>query len=286
MPKKASAKTTSERKATKGEDGTDMQEREPTPFVPSLDEIAKRFGVSRPEVRRWRDKEECEVLRKSPYDTVAVQQWLNHRAGLQIDPDSKIELKKLQEEVERLQQQNKFFSRDKYFWIAVAGMGITVSSLVWDWLRGEQGADEEVAGKDSCGELRMPITGMRLSQFIQRLRSCEKVTSVSPPYRAMTSTPSGLFAAQPVSASLGCVKCLVTLCGPGKKSATLEVSGPVLDPNLPEGIVRHFLRECQLFGPNGELHKYAQQVPPCVELAETKCKPCETHTAGKSPFYS
>jgi len=139
-----------------------------------------------------------------------------------------------------------------------------------------------LAGKDRWGALRMPITGMRLAQFIRKLRSCEKVKSVSPPNRAKTSTPRGLFAAQPVSASLRCVKCRVTLHGPGKESATLEVSGYVLDPDLPEGIVRDFLRECQLFGPNDQLRHAASQ----MTREPTKCNPCEASTSGQSPFYS
>lgn len=139
-----------------------------------------------------------------------------------------------------------------------------------------------LAGKDRWGALRMPITPMRLTQFIRKLKSCEKVTSVGSPHLAKTSTPRGLFSAQPVSASLGCVKCRVTLCGPGKESATLEVSDYVLDPDLSVGIVRDLLRECQLFGPNGQLRRAASQ----MTREPTKCNPCKAYTAGKSPFFS
>jgi hypothetical protein len=153
--------------------GAKAVENEHKRFERSLDGVARRLNVPYRTVVGWRDNDGCGALAKGPYDIEAIQIWLGTRAGLTTDPKSSLDRKKLEAEVRKLHREERVFTRDKAFWVAVVALGISVSREVREWLSDRRSQLESEERE-----------GIELNELMRRLRCCPSVANVVCSFRS------------------------------------------------------------------------------------------------------
>lgn len=126
-------------------------------FLGSLKGVSEALDVPYSWVIRWREQDNCPVLKSRPYDLRAIQLWLTRRANIVIDPSSKLSRNKLQAEVDEIQNKDKIFSRDHTFWMAVMALGISVSKEVRDWLQSDSATSNSPKRVQRTEVLPIPV---------------------------------------------------------------------------------------------------------------------------------